>query len=230
MLRTWGVLLIFLLSTAASHALCSGQGSEQRVIFEDRFTDASGGWDKSPAIRIGGGEMAITLGTQTSTYLVLNRTTPLRAGDFCIQFTLPDPEPQNGSSASLVFWAKDGNNLHSVDFWSNGNLSFGENAGGRWTVIYSIDDPGRARTGPEQVFEVRVLVDVGRVRTWMNGTLMRSVDMPPPNANLDFGVFVEMDKQPATEKVFRIRYFNILQGRIELPAMPGTGQADAPLR
>jgi hypothetical protein len=162
-------------------------------------------------MKIGDGEMEITLRTNQNIYTILNRKLSARSGDFCLRFTLPEPESDNGSSASIVFWAKDYSNFYSADFWSNGNLSLGQEENGTWKTLYSVDDSSRAWTGPEQVFELRVVANDGEVTTWLNGVLVRSIEARPPNGDLHFGIFLEMTKMPQTDKIFRFYYFNVLQ-------------------
>jgi hypothetical protein len=212
MLRVWGAaLLLLLLSMERSHALCSGQSVEQRVIFEDRFTDRSGGWDEDADASIGGGEMVISLKSGDTAHTLLNSRFSVRAGDFCMQFKLPEPNSDSGTSASMVFWADDNDNLYSADFWSNGSLSIGQSTNGKWQEAVAMDDANRAWTGPEQVFELRVVAADGHVKTWLNGALIKSLDMPAPRGNFHFGAFVEMDKAPPDDKIFRFQYFNVLQ-------------------
>jgi hypothetical protein len=112
-----------------------------------------------------------------------------------------------------------------VDFWSNGNISVGRTVSGKWTEMLSLDDSSRAWKGPDDVTELRVLAVTGQVKIWFNG--IRSVDIDSPRGNLRFGVFIEMDKAPATPKFFQFSYFNVLQ---PFNSFGGGGMQPAPSR
>lgn len=156
--------------------------------------------------------MEITLGSDSTARTVLNkRPLPGPGGDFCARFRLAAPDPDNGSSASIVFWAQDPDNAFTVDFWSNGALSFGRSTNGTWTELLAMNDSQSEWKGPDDVTELRVVAGNGGLKIWLNGTLIKSTDVATPRGNSRFGAYVEMDKQPAAPKRFQYTYFNVLE-------------------
>lgn len=192
--------------------LCNGQSVEQRILYEDNFTGSSGNWERADGVSIGDGRMDITLGTDSLARTVLNRRRLAGpAGDFCVRFKLAEPDPDNGSSGSLVFWAQDEDNAFTVDFWSNGALSFGRSTNGTWTELLKMDDSQNEWKGPDDVTELRVVAGNGLLKIWLNGALTKSTELASPRANFRFGVYVEMDKEPAAPKHFQFTYLNVLE-------------------
>ncbi|THD65379.1 MAG: hypothetical protein E7813_15210 [Bradyrhizobium sp.] len=200
------------LSTPSSPRLCNGQSVEQRILYEDNFTSSSGNWERADGVRIGDGRMDITLGTDSMVRTVLNRRRLAGpGGDFCVRFKLAEPDPDNGSSGSIVFWAQDEENGFTVDFWSNGALNFGRSTNGTWTELLAMDDSQSAWKGNDDVTELRVVAGNGLLKIWLNGALTKSTELASPQGNFRFGVYVEMDKEPAAPKHFQFTYFNVLE-------------------
>jgi len=74
-----------------------------------------------------------------------------------------------------------------------------------------MDDPQRARKGQDDITELRVVTGNGQVQIWLNGVFIKSAEVESPGGNFRFGVYVEMDKEPAAPKHFQFTYFNVLE-------------------
>jgi hypothetical protein len=200
------------MAAPSSPRLCNGQSIDQRILYEDNFTSSSGNWEQADGVRIGDGRMDITLGVDSTDRTVLNkRRLAGPGGDFCVRFKLAEPEPDNGSAGSIVFWAQDEENEFTVDFWSNGALRFGRSTNGTWTELLSMDDSRSAWKGHDDITELRVAAGNGQLKIWLNGALTKSTELVSPGGNFRFGVYVEMDKEPAAPKHFQFTYFNVLE-------------------
>jgi hypothetical protein len=210
MRRIWWALASLIAWPASSQALCSGQSAEQRILLEDNFTNLSG-WDQADGVTIGGTGMELTLRGDSTVTTILSKTMAAPGGgDFCARFTLPASDPDGWALASVVFWAQAKEDAYFADVYNDGSIRFGRLVGGNWTELLSIDDPGIAFKGADGVTELRVVAAGGHVKIFLNGSPVRSVDVPSPGGNLRFGVYVETDKTDPP-KLFQVRYFDALE-------------------
>src|SRR5262249_1616057 len=85
------LLLLVLIQNPAYAANCEGQ--QGSIIFEDDFSDDTGGWidDRSPSWDIGFGKSGLSLHVQRPTaWLVFtNLTFTTSEGDFCLEAVVP---------------------------------------------------------------------------------------------------------------------------------------------
>ena len=87
-----------------------------KVIFEDTFTDDSGGWELyAPVSEIKDGSLRLhpnlADGDDKNTR-VLNQTFSAVDGDYCVEFVLPAKlDPVNSIAFSLLFFAQNVDNM-----------------------------------------------------------------------------------------------------------------------
>jgi hypothetical protein len=103
-----GIVLVFVLAVQSSvYAGCEGQ--KGRVIFEDDFTDNTGGWaqDAAPGWNASFAKSGLTVHIQEPTINVrfLNITFTPWLGDFCVEAVMPKPPAAHVvARTGLISW------------------------------------------------------------------------------------------------------------------------------
>jgi len=89
---------------------CDGQGGA--VIFEDNFSDDSGGWDLSKeGVSITPPVMKLEIGKSRDIVSTLNLTFNAGDGEYCRHVVFPAQIAGNPLSAGIQFWSTDADNL-----------------------------------------------------------------------------------------------------------------------
>jgi hypothetical protein len=199
MLRTLSAVAALQFLALTSAWACSGQVGA--VIFQDSFTDDSGGWDQGPPQSvIKPPAFVFTLDAQNGGTAAQNLTFNATDGDYCMDVALPPPiAADNQFYAGIEFWAADYNDVMNAEVSSAGNISVSRKVAGKWTVISTVNNVPAFKSGANAVNSLRITALAGVITVYLNGTqvkLLRAQE--PANSSLRFGIIVEMDKTVAS--------------------------------
>jgi hypothetical protein len=213
MLRTFGAAVALQLIALTPGWACTGQVGA--VIFQDKFTDDSGGWDESPPQSVVTPPAYLfTLDANDGSVASQNLTFNATDGDYCMDFILPPAiAADNQLYAGIQFWATDYNNNMQVFVSTNKIATFGKLVGGTWSSISSVPNIPLNAT-PNAVNSLRVTVLVGTITIYLNGTQLKVVRAQEPTAqNLKFGIYVQDDT--AVDKVppIKITGYSVTAGK-----------------
>jgi hypothetical protein len=188
-------LISFFGSSVARSAGCDDH--KGKLIFEDSFTNDTGGWTKDPDAKttISGGTYAIHVDPQYTSWRNLNGTFNASDADYCMEVVMPKAvAPDNPVWVGLAFWATDRDNFFEVDLNSSGEASFGRTTAGKWSMIASLTDPG-VKLDPGSVAAIRVLAAGGLISPSINGIALKEIRAQMPSGPLKFGIFIQTDKE-----------------------------------
>lgn len=108
---------------------CDGQTG--KVIFEDKFTDDSGGWlfgeSRHLVLKAPGAMLTLPASDDGVQWWPLNQTFNASQGDFCTEMSFPADAAQLEASVGLVFLATDDANLWKVAVFYDGFVRLSKN-------------------------------------------------------------------------------------------------------
>ena len=193
MLRLSAVAGVTLLGfVCGAHAACEGQTG--KAIFEDSFTDDSGGWDLS-SYKVVPPVMVADLTEEYTANSSLNATFYATEGDYCAEVKLPaSPTKGNPISGGLLFLASDYSNYFLANITSEGSVGLYKRSAGRWSTIYTASDTRVVKMESNAVNTIRVTVKDGKIIFYVNGTQLKTVRAQISNDPLRFGMFAQTDK------------------------------------
>ena len=132
--------LLFLLNATAM--ACPGQTG--KVIFEDTFTDDSGGWQLgAPDSEIKDGSLWLRPNPRGMTEKGRNINSTVRTfsatdGDYCVEFIVPKPvAADNDFMTGLVFWQSSSTDEYLWAVYTDGTTQLNKLAANKWTRIFS---------------------------------------------------------------------------------------------
>ena len=212
----WKVLgLAFAMQIAAAvgaHACDLQTGS---VVFQDKFTDDSGGWDFTPPVnQVKPPDFLFTLTSKIYTSVTENLTFNSTFGDYCMDFVLPKSiAADNTVSAGLIALASDYNNYYLFLTYSNGTVTMFKKIGGNYTVIFTVPTSTAFNAAPDAINSLRVVATNDQKLTiTLNGQPIKVIRVQAPPGALAFGIFVQCDKAPPADTLIRIKQFSVTSG------------------
>ncbi len=234
-------LLVFGLHVLSAMGAMACEGQTGATIFEDKFTDDSGGWDLTPGRSdIKPNEMLITLNDSKDVLSVQNLTFNPTEGDYCVEFTLPPPlAPDNNVAVGIEFWATDWRAYYSVQAFSNKIVGLYRDTPNGWITIFavrdsplvkiaadspstrSLPDPSVVNAVPDALpgkeasdglNAIRVVAKDGRIATFLNGTKIKEIRAQMPTGALRFGIFAQVDKGLPEGTVIHFKSFKVTTG------------------
>lgn len=212
MIRILGIAVALQIVASASAWACDGQVGN--VIFEDTFSDDSGGWDLAPpVVTVKPPVLLLALDSKYTSYATQNLTFHATDGDYCIEVVLPKPAtPDNSMSIGIEFWATDYNNLMLVQMSSNGGVFLDSRTAGNWQTIFSAAAGTALKTDPGAVNALRVVSKSGKLTISLNGTQIKIIRAQLPQGNMRFGIYGQFDKTPDASPPIQVRSFKVTAG------------------
>jgi len=190
-------IILFLPATPAFG--CEGK----RILFEDNFTDASGGWFTDSRVRIANSSFIIKAPVDGA-YTTLNAGYPVKGdADICVEVGWPQNEISN-ASAGVAFWAEDYTNYFLFLIRGAGSFGVFRKSNGKWFTISSSTPVAavKAAVNATNVLRVRVKGDLASL--FVNNAQMRDLRGSAPQAGWLFGMLVESnDKENEIEIPFK---------------------------
>jgi hypothetical protein len=215
-LAALGALLLLNLPANA----CPGQTG--KVIFEDTFTDDSGGWQLgAPDSEIKDGMLLMRPNprgpseTSTSLYSGIAAFSAIE-GDYCAEFILPKaPAQDNDVAAGVTFWANAANigkssQMYSFKVFSDGTTLLSRYSGGTWATI--LNQKSTLKTEPDAVNSLRVVAKSGKLTLYVDDTQIKVIRAQVPEGELHFGVFVQTEKAGDANPVVKFKSFKVTSG------------------
>lgn len=212
MLRMGFFFLVFQFLVVGAACACQGQSGQ--VIFQDKFTDANGGWQFGNDAFVKTSGLVFAFKKNYSNSGVQNLTFHATSADFCVQMILPKPiGTDNYPAAGIEFWAKDFNNTMLLQLRGNGDLSLYGRTNGNWQTIFEVPKAPEFRSAPGAVNTLRVNTVGGKITAYLNGKMIRFVRAQVPNGNQRFGIYAQFDKTAASYPVIKIKSFEVTSGQ-----------------
>lgn len=188
MLRILFAAAVFTLLAPAAFA-CEGQTG--KVIFEDKFTDDSGGWNFDEAnglVLKAPGATLMAVASDSGTYVsALNQTFTATGGDFCTEVALPPDAAKIKAGMGVIFWGKDSSNFWAATAFADGRVILAKRANDQWSTIVDTKTNNVVKTGPTDVNSVRVVVKNGTITIIVNKQTVKSIRALIPSDDLQFG-------------------------------------------
>lgn len=216
LLRTVSAAVALQIAACVSAWACDGQAG--KVIFEDTFTDDSGGWDLTPPeSSINPPDFLFTIDNKYVAMSALNLTfrTTDGDGDFCMEVILPKAiAPDNQPAAGIEFWATDYNNLMMALLWGDGSVQlFSRTGAPTWQTIFTVPSGPAFKSDPEAVNALRVVAKDGRITLYLNGTQIKApIRAQVPDGNLRFGMLGQYQKPTDAPPAIRVKSFKVTAG------------------
>ncbi len=213
MARILGLVVALQVAASASAWACDGQVGN--VIFEDTFTDDSGGWDLAPpVVTVKPPALLLALDSKYTSYATQDLTFHATDGDYCMEVVLPKPAtPDNSMSAGIEFWASDYNNLMLLQMSSNGGVFLDSRTAGNWQTIFTATAGAAFKADPGAVNALRLISKNGKLTISLNGTQIKVIRAQVPQGNLRFGIYGQFDKTPDASPPIEVRSFKVTAGQ-----------------
>jgi hypothetical protein len=199
--------------SAAAFA-CDGQIG--KVIYEDTFTDDSGGWDFTPsAATVKPPNFVFNLDSKysnvNSQVLTFHANTD---GDYCAEVNLPKTiAPDNKYNFAISFWATDYANFWMVMLSSDGTLTLFTRANNVWQTVSSVASAPAFKPEPDAVNVLRVTTIAGKISIYLNGQLEKAIRAQAPEGNLRFGVYAQIDKGVDGTTPILVKSYKVTSGQ-----------------
>jgi hypothetical protein len=150
---------------------CDGQAG--MVIFEDKFTDDSGGWifgaDNGLVLKAPGAALTAAAADGGSNRASLNQTFTATQGDFCVEMSFPAEAAQLDASFGVSFLATDYSNYWEAFVFAGGQVKLLKLVNNRWSTVWDGPTNNLVKTGPTDVNSVRAVVKNGTITVIVNG-------------------------------------------------------------
>jgi hypothetical protein len=202
--------VLFLLNATAM--ACPGQTG--KVIFEDTFTDDSGGWQLgAPDIKDGSLWLRPNPRGMTEKGRNINstvRTFAATDGDYCLEFIVPKPvAADNDFMTGLVFWQSSSTDEYLWAVYTDGTTQLNKLAANKWTRIFS-DNTGKLEPG--STASLRVIAKDGKLTLFVGSKQVKVIRAQTPTGELTFGVLAEVEKLSEANPVLQVKSFKVTTG------------------
>jgi len=207
-----------LISSFWAGAALAGSCDDQRgtVIFEDNFSDDSGGWGwiTDPNMKFGGGTWSLHLDPKYTNAANLNTTFNAQDADYCMEFVVPKSvAPGNAVALGVAFWATDYDNFYVAAINSNGRAALFRKAAAKWQNTFDLADPG-VKFAPGSIAAVRVLAIGNIIAVSVNGIEVKRIRAQMPTGALRFGIYFEtQDSNPPPGASVSIKRYRVTSGQ-----------------
>ena len=211
--KVLGLALAMQIAAAFGAHACDLQTGS--VVFQDKFTDDSGGWDFTPPVnQVKPPDFLFTLTSSSYFTAVENLTFNSTFGDYCMDFVLPKSiAADNNVSAGMIVLAADYNNYYLILTFSNGNVTMFKKTSGTYTTIFTITNSPAYNSAPDAVNSIRVVATNDQKLTiTLNSKPLKVIRVQTPPGALTFGIFAQCDKAPPTDTLVRIKEFSVTSG------------------
>jgi hypothetical protein len=209
----FSALTVLVLLNATAMA-CPGQTG--KVIFEDTFTDDSGGWQLgAPDSEIKDGSLWLRPNPRGMTEKGRNINSTVRTfsatdGDYCVEFIVPKPvAADNDFMTGLVFWQSSSTDEYLWAVYTDGTTQLNKLAANKWTRIFS-DNTGKLEPG--STASLRVIAKDGKLTLFVGSKQVKVIRAQTPTGDLTFGVLAEVEKLSDANPVLQVKSFKVTTG------------------
>ena len=209
----FSALTVLVLLNATAMA-CPGQTG--KVIFEDTFSDDSGGWQLgAPDSEIKDGSLWLRPNPRGMTEKGRNINSTVRTfsatdGDYCVEFIVPKPvAADNDFMTGLVFWQSSSTDEYLWAVYTDGTTQLNKLAANKWTRIFS-DNTGKLEPG--STASLRVIAKDGKLTLFVGSKQVKIIRAQTPTGELTFGVLAEVEKLSDANPVLQVKSFKVTTG------------------
>jgi hypothetical protein len=208
----FSALALLLLNVAAM--ACPGQTG--KVIFDDTFTDDSGGWQLgAPDTEIKDGALWLRPNPRGMSEKGRNINSTVRTfsatdGDYCMEFIVPKPvAADNDFMTGLVFWQVSAADEYLWAIYIDGTTQLNRLVANKWTRIFS-DNAGKLEPGSNAT--LRVIVKDGKLTLFVGDKQIKVIRAQTPSGELAFGALAEVEKLSDANPAVQIKSFKVTAG------------------
>jgi carboxyl-terminal processing protease len=177
-------LALALVSVIPSTAAFGCEGAT--TIFEDSFSDASGGWSLGPNAKIENSSLVIEP-PPGQNIRSLNVSNTVNDADICADVIFP--AASSGVGAGLMVWATDYNNFYALQVQINGEVSVWRFQNGKWFALRAAAVDGSVKRGRDQLNDLRVRATNESLTFFVNGKTILETKGKAPGPDWHFGVY-----------------------------------------
>jgi len=193
---------------------CDGQTG--KVIFEDKFTDDSGGWafgeDNGLILKAPGATLTAKASDGGTAAGRLNETFTATQGDFCVEMSFPADAAQLDAHMGVSFWAMDYTSYWVVLVHADGKAALYRVANKIAYTVWAAPTNNLVKTGPTDVNSVRAVIKNGTITVIVNGQTVKSIRAQMQSGDLKFGFQGEYSKPSATPVSFTVHSSKVTAG------------------
>lgn len=204
MLRFLAACLALCFAGTGSGLACEGK----TTIFEDSFTDETGGWEAGTFYSIDKGELNIKFPSDRGAWVVLNGTFAVKNADICVDFEYPKSGLDLVPGLGISFWAQGTEKgWYIAVLYNDGTLVVMRNVSGQWGTIVSQTVSG-VNKGPSGKNRVRVTLKDDRVLVFVNGAKVKEFRAQSPLQDAKFGV-IALRKKNGVDQILTVRHYKV---------------------
>jgi hypothetical protein len=201
-------LLCFLHAAAAA---CPAQTG--KVIFDDSFTDESGGWQLgAPDTEIKDGALWLHpnprgLNEKGRDIQATVRTFSATDGDYCMEFVVPNPvAADNDVMTGLVFWQVSSSEEYLWATYTDGSARLNRLVANKWSRVLA---ESVAKLEPGALASLRVIAKDAKLTLFVGDKQVKVVRAQPPGGVLTFGVLAEVEKLSDANPAVQIKSYKV---------------------
>lgn len=218
MLRQYVVAITASAVIGSAALACPGQIG--KVMFEDTFSDDSGGWvlgSGPPDYEIKDGSLLMRPNPRGAdeknlSLRATNVTFPMRDADYCVEFNLPK-HPGNNIGVGLVFFGQDQDSYFNWMAFTDGSASLYKRASGKWNELFNDKKPPTGvKLEPDSLNSLRVLAKDNKLTLFLNGSQVKVIRAQTPSGELHFGVYAQVERTSAANPVIQVKHFKVTSG------------------
>jgi len=211
-----GVYIVFLLHAFISTAAFACEGQVGKVIYEDTFTDDSGGWDFIPNVAtVKPPNFVIALDskyTNINSQVLTFRTST--DGDYCAEVILPKTiTPDDKYNFAVSFWATDYANYWMIMLSSDGSVTLFSKTNNVWQTISSVPSAPAFKPEADAVNVLRVTTVGGKISMYLNGQLERAIRAQSQEGSMRFGIYAQIDKGVEGATPILVKSYKVTSGQ-----------------
>lgn len=206
------IIFLAVISTAAF--ACDGQIG--KIIYEDTFTDDSGGWDFTANVAmVKPPNFVFALDSKNSNITIQVLTFHIGTdGDYCAEVILPKMiAPDNKYNFAISFWATDYAKFWMAMLSSDGSVTLFSKTNNVWQTISSVPNAPAFKPDPDAVNVLRVTTVGGKISLYLNGQLQKAIRAQSQEGSLRFGMYAQIDKPVDGTTPILVKSFKVTSGQ-----------------
>jgi hypothetical protein len=219
MLRALFVALASYVLMECSAMACPGQAG--KVIFEDSFTDDSGGWLLDPPnaeIKNGAFLLRPNAGGAEEKVIAFKNTTSTFSAveaDYCAEFIIPNSlAADNPVIFGLVFFESEKGRYYVWLAFSNGTVALLRRNNDKWDNIFvQAKSQASLKFEPNALNTIRVIAKDNKLTLFINDVQIKMLRAQFPAGELRFGVYAEVGKATNLNPLIQVKSFKVTQGK-----------------
>ncbi len=196
--------LVICLAGCKSGLACEGK----TTIFEDSFTDDTGGWEVGSHYSISNGELNIKFPPDRNGWGITNGTFQAKEADICIDFEYPKSGLDLVPGLGVSFWEQGiDKGWYIAVLYSDGYLAVSRNVNRQWSTIVNQAVSG-VNKGPAGKNWVRVTLRGDKVLVFVNGIKIKEFRAQSPSQEAKFGIMA-LRKKNGVDQILTVAHYKV---------------------